>query len=576
MTYVLRDKNGIKMIKDGVPVRASTQTKNIKIEQLDDVNKSFIATASTEDEDRDKDIIRQNGWQLKNYKNNPVVPWSHNYYEPPKAKSLKTWITNKKKGSPKLMFKPQFDMSDMKSIELFNKYKNGFLSTFSVGFKGIDFNWRDEDNRWYGGMEFIKQELLEISLVTVPANPYANVNNLNLNDGQKSFTQLGYTSYFAKTKEGLFYPVKDIELYVNPEEIKIMEGVKGIKGSIFNDESKERDIVAYMFDPYYFDDKSANEWIEKNVPLKQTVKYYEIKNINDDGIGIELGSLVEVEEDLKLFESSVDINEKDIENELEEDESDLEEKKELEDKSEEDELDLEDESDLEEKNELEEDESDLEEKKELDLDEENESEEDELDLDEENKSDLEENKSDLEEDKLKDSWYTIDKSITITDSNGNVIAKNITSEKMKGVNSYDTLNKITNESMKKNMSNIIEKVIKESTINVTELIVDILTKKLVAKQQEIDDNIDTDDDFSLINGSNDSKNSDNFIELDDSILNTLGDMEEKNDDNIIEIDDETIGNVKIDVNDDEIKQNVMTIFKQKINQAFDEVKGSII
>ena len=40
----------------------------VKIEQLDDTSKTFLAIASTEDEDRDKDIIRVSGWDLKNFK----------------------------------------------------------------------------------------------------------------------------------------------------------------------------------------------------------------------------------------------------------------------------------------------------------------------------------------------------------------------------------------------------------------------------------------------------------------------------------------------------------------------------
>ena len=91
MAYALLAKDGRPIMKDGNPVKAMDITVE-KIEQLDEGSKSFIAVASTEDEDRDKDIIRQDGWDLKNFKKNPVVPWSHNYWDVPVAKSLKTWV----------------------------------------------------------------------------------------------------------------------------------------------------------------------------------------------------------------------------------------------------------------------------------------------------------------------------------------------------------------------------------------------------------------------------------------------------------------------------------------------------
>ena len=39
--------------------------------------------ASTELPDRDGDVIKQNGWDLKSYKTNPVILVSHNYQEFP-------------------------------------------------------------------------------------------------------------------------------------------------------------------------------------------------------------------------------------------------------------------------------------------------------------------------------------------------------------------------------------------------------------------------------------------------------------------------------------------------------------
>lgn len=298
MAYALLAKDGRPIMKDGDPVKAMDVTIE-KIEQLDEGTKSFVATASTEDEDRDKDIIRQDGWNLKNFKKNPMIPWSHDYWEVPVAKSLKTWID---KTAKKLMFKPQFDVDDENSMKIFNKYKNGFLKSFSVGFRGIKYEYRDEDDRWWGGIEFLEQELLEISAVTIPANPNATV-SLNGGDTIQNLLQLGYSQQFAETKEGIFYPVREMGEFVNPE-VKAVEDNENIKAVHAHLISEMKDdgsftgdqiIVGYNFDPEW-NSPAIKDWItENNEPTYKHI-YYDFKytNKNKDF------EIEEVEEDKEL------------------------------------------------------------------------------------------------------------------------------------------------------------------------------------------------------------------------------------------------------------------------------------
>ena len=51
-------------------------------------------------------------------------------------------------------------------------YKLGFLHAVSCRFRGIEWKWTEDVNRPYG-IDFVKQELLEYSCVTIPANPDA-------------------------------------------------------------------------------------------------------------------------------------------------------------------------------------------------------------------------------------------------------------------------------------------------------------------------------------------------------------------------------------------------------------------
>jgi len=276
MSYEILAKDGRAILKDDVPIRAMDVTVE-KIEQLDDTNKSFVAIASTEDEDRDKDIIRQEGWDLKNFKKNPMIPWGHNYFGVPIARSLRTWVDHDTKS---LLFKPQFDADDEQSMKIFNKYKNGFLTSFSVGFRGIKFEYRDEDDRWWGGIEFLEQELLEISGVTIPANPNART-SFHGGDKVQNLLQLGYPTKFAETESGFFYPVRELGEFINPEIKEIAEGIQAVYANtitcIDKGEIEEPIVIGYYFDPNIWNTGEVKFWINDNIDNSYKFHYYDWK-----------------------------------------------------------------------------------------------------------------------------------------------------------------------------------------------------------------------------------------------------------------------------------------------------------
>ena len=124
--------------------------------------------------DRMGDSIDQSGWDLKNFKTNPVILWGHNQREerPPIGTALRVWVKGRGTKAAKLMFKVKFDMKDKFAKDIFRKVKDGFINTVSVGFIPKEHEAIEEDNP-FGGRKFLKQELLELSFVPVPANPEA-------------------------------------------------------------------------------------------------------------------------------------------------------------------------------------------------------------------------------------------------------------------------------------------------------------------------------------------------------------------------------------------------------------------
>lgn len=123
------------------------------------------AIVSTDDVDRHGEIVDIDGIDLKNYENNPVVMWAHDYSIPPIAKTLE--IKKVKKGKKKLLVAVMEFATTISDLarEVYNLYKGGFLHTFSIGF--IPNYDKIEGNR------YLESELLEYSAVPIPANPFA-------------------------------------------------------------------------------------------------------------------------------------------------------------------------------------------------------------------------------------------------------------------------------------------------------------------------------------------------------------------------------------------------------------------
>lgn len=152
-------------LKDGRDLYG-TELQNVEVKALGDNEIEMVGT--TDSVDRDNEVLSMDGWDLKAYKKNPVVLEAHNYWEPPVARTTKLRVEGNK-----MIFKIEFPPEGIyPRADLFKKlYKLGFMKASSVGFIPSEYklgNGVDEPRR-----TFLKQELTEISLVTVPANPEA-------------------------------------------------------------------------------------------------------------------------------------------------------------------------------------------------------------------------------------------------------------------------------------------------------------------------------------------------------------------------------------------------------------------
>jgi len=124
--------------------------------------RKFRVVASTEATDRQGEVIKVNGWDIKNYMNNPVILWAHDIMGLPIGKAT---AVEKDVENGQLVVEGEFAPEGTHPLadQAQKLYEAEMLQTVSVGFIPVE---RD-------GSIITKSELLELSFVPVPANPEA-------------------------------------------------------------------------------------------------------------------------------------------------------------------------------------------------------------------------------------------------------------------------------------------------------------------------------------------------------------------------------------------------------------------
>jgi HK97 family phage prohead protease len=155
-----------------LPTRGAILTRHAYFEkQGSDGGRHMRFIASDESVDRYGDIIRAAGWQLDNFRKNPVLLFGHNSRETPVGQVDPIQVVGTQLVAD-CQFRPAGD--SVLADDVWTAVDGGFLRAVSVGFAptGPINQLVDQNGNWTG-FEFTQQELLELSVVPVPANPQA-------------------------------------------------------------------------------------------------------------------------------------------------------------------------------------------------------------------------------------------------------------------------------------------------------------------------------------------------------------------------------------------------------------------
>lgn len=124
--------------------------------------------ASTPTADRDRDRVMTRGLELGNFLKNPVLMFGHNYQEPWAliGKVADFQIDDSGFRIQPEFREPAYDSDPMHVIKAL--WEAGYLKAASIGFNPME----GKPNE-IGGMDITKAELLEVSIVPIPANQEA-------------------------------------------------------------------------------------------------------------------------------------------------------------------------------------------------------------------------------------------------------------------------------------------------------------------------------------------------------------------------------------------------------------------
>lgn len=125
----------------------------------------FTFIMSSEKTDRMGDVIRQDGWELRQFKRNPIALFGHQHSFP-----VGTWKNVRVEGK-RLLGELQFAAAgtSQRIDEIRSLVEQRILKAVSVGFRVKEYEPLDKNEPW-GGWDIQKSELLETSVVSVPAH----------------------------------------------------------------------------------------------------------------------------------------------------------------------------------------------------------------------------------------------------------------------------------------------------------------------------------------------------------------------------------------------------------------------
>ncbi len=256
-------------------------------------DRKYEFTASTGSVDRDGEVIEVEGWDLRNFKKNPVIMYAHDYRSLPIGRATKVGVSDGKLKNT-VEFPPEgtYEFADIVE-RLVNQ---GYLKTESVGF--IPKEWKDGAGEKAPKRTYTKQELLEISIVPVPSNPNALSDAVEA--GVITTKEFETITKPEETDDFIRIPVRDCKVTATID-ISKKEGIKALYCG------EEKQVRTYLFDkrePYNWTMARAKKWVEEHKSIEEGLGI--TKEVTQEEITDELDYIVKLIKSRGLNEDALE------------------------------------------------------------------------------------------------------------------------------------------------------------------------------------------------------------------------------------------------------------------------------
>lgn len=225
------NESGDKMIR----VRARAEIKIIEQKEEKDQGIIEAYVSIFDNVDLVGDIIKRGAFVESLRKKLPKGVWMHNWEEPI-AKTL-----NAEEDDKGLFIRAQFNLETQRGRESFSDIKFGIIDEFSIGFKILDYEWDENDNR------IIKKvRLYEWSPVLAGANPDTEL--INVKDDKKpkveTLKEIDFVDVdYKKMRVKIYYKTGEVERFkISYKYFKYLKSLT-IKGAKVDSDADKQKIL---------------------------------------------------------------------------------------------------------------------------------------------------------------------------------------------------------------------------------------------------------------------------------------------------------------------------------------------
>jgi HK97 family phage prohead protease len=151
---------------------------------LAETERAVDFTISTGSIDRYNSTIAVKGWQTENFQKNSVILWAHDDYIPAIGRAETTRVDG-----DRLRSRAVFATRDVHPLAdtVYALIKAKFINAASVGWIPLKWQFVEDKDRGFG-IDYLEQELLEWSVVNIPANPECLVDARSMGIDTKPLT----------------------------------------------------------------------------------------------------------------------------------------------------------------------------------------------------------------------------------------------------------------------------------------------------------------------------------------------------------------------------------------------------